>query len=209
MQPVQYDVRCSAEKTCSISEPASPLRHLDEAITRHFATSRRHPEPSLRTWQHNMATFMQPFHCDLHPKIQQTHRTTYTRSTMHLQNREEEPIVSRQTAAASLAYPMYLLSPAGATLHGKTQGFVPQLPPKTKPAQHPCSHFHPFSCVLQHHVVIPNPLYAHGNTTWQRSCSHSTAICHQEFKNRIQLRTREEPFIAERKGGTNRVQHQR
>ena len=24
---------------------------------------------SLRTWQHNMATLMQPFHCDLQPKI--------------------------------------------------------------------------------------------------------------------------------------------
>ena len=97
MQPFQYDVPCSAEKTCSISEAASPLRHLDAAITWPFVTSRRHPAS----------------------------------------------------------------------------------------------------------------LYAHGNTTWQRSCSHSTAICNQEFKNRIELRTREAPFIAEHRGGTNRVQQDR
>ena len=30
----------------------------------------------LRTWQRQMTTIMQPFHCDLQPQIQNTHKTT-------------------------------------------------------------------------------------------------------------------------------------
>ena len=61
-----------------------------------------------------------------------------------LQNTEEEPIHANTTAAAPAAHPRYLPSPAGATLHGKTQGFVPKLSPKTKLMQHPCSHYNAF-----------------------------------------------------------------
>ena len=32
----------------------------------------------------------------------------------------------------------------GHFLHGKTQGFLPRLSPKTKPMQHPCSHYNAF-----------------------------------------------------------------
>ena len=39
----------------------------------------------------------------------------------------------------------------------------------------------PLQCVLQHHVANPH-LYAHGNTTWQQSCSHSTEICNPRFQ---------------------------
>ena len=50
----------------------------------------------------------------------------------------------------------------------------------------------------------PASPYAHGNTTWQHSCSHSIAICNQTFKKRTELRgmtshwlqnTEEEPII--------------
>ena len=37
----------------------------------------------------------------------------------------------------------------------------------------------------------PESLYAHGNTTWQQSCSHSTAICNPRFQLTIQLRMHE------------------
>ena len=47
---------------------------------------------------------------------------------------EEEPIASGTTAAATTAHTIqYLSSPAAATLHGKTQGFVLRLPPQHKP----------------------------------------------------------------------------
>ena len=36
----------------------------------------------------------------------------------------------------------------------------------------------------------------------QQSCSHSTAICNQRFKKRIELRTQEQPLVAKHRGGT-------
>ena len=45
----------------------------------------------LRTWQHEMTTIMQPFHCDLQPQIQDTHTNTH-RNNHLLQNTEEEHI---------------------------------------------------------------------------------------------------------------------
>ena len=43
----------------------------------------------------------------------------------------------------------------------------------------------------------------HGNRAWQQSWSHSNAICNQRFKKRIELRTQEQPLVAEHSGGTN------
>ena len=53
----------------------------------------------------------------------------------------------------------------------------------------------------------PASLEAHGNTIWQLSCSHSTAICDQEFNNPKELRTYDAPVIAEHRGGTNTRQN--
>ena len=49
----------------------------------------------------------------------------------------------------------------------------------------------------------PARIYAHGNTRWQQSCSHSTAICNHRVKTRIELRTQEQPPVAEHRGGTH------
>ena len=67
----------------------------------------------------------------------------------------------------------YLSSPAAATLHGKTQGFVLRLPPQHK------SH----ARFMQ--------------------CSHYNAICNLRFNKRIELRTNEQPHVAEHHGRTN------
>ena len=48
----------------------------------------------------------------------------------------------------------------------------------------------------------PTPIYARGNTKWQQSCSHSNAICNHSSKNRIELRTQEQPLVAKHIGGT-------
>ena len=39
----------------------------------------------------------------------------------------------------------------------------------------------------------------------QHSCSHSNAICNHSFKNRIELRTQEQPLVAKHIGGTIRA----
>ena len=50
------------------------------------------------------------------------------------------------------------------------------------------------------------PIYARGNIKWRQWSSHSNAICNQRFKNRIQLRTQEQPLVAKHIGGTIRAQ---
>ena len=55
----------------------------------------------------------------------------------------------------------------------------------------------------------PASLDAHGNTKRQRSCSHYTAIGNQRVRKRIELRTHEQPLIAEHRGGTNRARFER
>ena len=95
----------------------------------------------LRLPPHNIAhvRFTQPFQCDLQPQLQETHRMTYTGTTMSCKTHKTTP-------AAPVAQTRYLSSPAAATLHGKTQGFVLRLPP------HNIAHvtfMHPFQCDLQ------------------------------------------------------------
>ena len=71
--------------------------------------------------------------------------------------------------------------------------------PKTKPMQHSCSHYNAFrsitwlTCISLH--------------TWQQSMTTtmqpSNAIRNQRFKKRIELRTQEQPLVAEHGGVTN------
>ena len=67
---------------------------------------------------------------------------------------EEEPIASGTTAVATAAHTIqYLSSPAAATLHGKTQGFVLWLPPQHNPH---ATFMQPLQCVLHHPVANLN-----------------------------------------------------
>ena len=103
---------------------------------------------SLRTWQHqSMTTIMQPFQCDLQAKIQETHRTTHTGTTTRCRTQRRNQFAHETTAAVPVAHKRYLSSPTAATLHGKIQGFVLRLPPKTKPMQHSCSHYNTFHSI--------------------------------------------------------------
>ena len=112
---------------------------------------------SLRTWQHQMTTIMQPFQCDLQPQIQETQGTNHS-----LQNTEKEP-----------KRPQPHPSHTGGTFHRRLQplytekykvscsGFLP----KTKPMQHSCSHYkvttsqsHPFVTTSLRHHFPSSPL---------------------------------------------------
>ena len=75
---------------------------------------------------------MQPF--TVQPQLPSASKTPYkyVQTNNHsLQNREQEPI--RRWNDRSRNRPRYLSSPAAATLHGKTRGFVLRLPPQHKP----------------------------------------------------------------------------
>ena len=185
--------------SCSCFLPnTSPMQHSRS----HYNAFRRITSQTctdLRTWQHQMTTIMQPFHCDLQPQIQDT-RTTHTGTTTRCRTQRRNTFAAETTAAAPAAHTRYLSLPAAATLHGKTQAFVLLLPPQHKPH---ATFTQPLQCVSPHHVAKPARIYAHGNTRWQQSCSHSTAICNHRVKTRIELRTQEQPLVAEHRGGTH------
>ena len=56
---------------------------------------------------------------------------------------------------------------------------------------------------------LPASLYAHGNRTWQQSCSHYIAIRNQRFNKRTELCTHEQPLVAEHEGGTDYARNDR
>ena len=106
------------------------------------------------------ATLTQPLQCDLQAQIPKHPITTHTQAhpkqleaTVTLRQKKND----KPTAAAPAAQTRYLSSPAAATLHGKTQGFVLRLP-VTK--QNPCNIMQPFQCDLQ--AQIPkHPITTH------------------------------------------------
>ena len=65
-------LRKSADK--SLSQPGYSHYNAFRSITSLTGIS-------LRRWQHQMTTIMQPFQCDLPPQLQEPHRTTHTGTT--------------------------------------------------------------------------------------------------------------------------------
>ena len=153
------------------------------------------------TWQHKTTTIMQPLHCDLQPENQETYRTTHTWTTTHCrtQRRNQSRLVRPQP------HPPHTRG----TFHRRPEPLYtekhkvscPGFPPK----RGPCNMHAAMTMRFATSGSQPASLDAHGNTKRQRSCSHYTAICNQRVKKRIELRTREQPLIAEHKGGTNRA----
>ena len=97
---------------------------------------------------------MQPFHCDLQPKIPKHPITTHTHTHKRIQRSFRAPLQCgnqkhENGRPATAAQTRYLSSPPAATLHGKTQGFVLRLPPQ--PKSH-ATFMQPLQCVLEHHV---------------------------------------------------------
>ena len=93
--------------------------------------------------KHSPCNIMQPFQWDLQPQIPKHPINTHTQphpkqlqATVTLRQKKND----KPTAAATAAQTRYLSSPAAATLHGKTQGFVLQLPPQNIAHATSCSH---------------------------------------------------------------------
>ena len=88
---------------------------------------------SLRTWQPNMATTMQPLHCDLQPEIQQAHGIEL--------RAHKQPLLAEHRGGTNYArndrnphthtHTRYPSSPPAATLHGKTRFRAPASSPVT------------------------------------------------------------------------------
>ena len=150
LQPLyteKYKVSCSG-----FLPKTSPTQHSCSHYNA-FSSITWLPRISLHTWQHQMETIMQPFHCDLRPRIQDTNRTTHTGTTTRCRTQRRNTFASGTTPVTPAAHTRYLSSPAATTLHGKIQGFVLQLPPQNK--AHATS-MQPLQCVLPHDVANPH-----------------------------------------------------
>ena len=122
---------------------------------------------------------MQPFQCDLQAQIPKHPITTHTQAHP---KQLEATVTMRQkkrgkpTAAATAAQTRYVSSPAAATLHGKTKGFVLRLPPENIAHATSCSHYNAV-CSINSQTCTYLRTEQHQNTRWQQSCSHSNEIC--------------------------------
>ena len=111
---------------------------------------------SLRTWQHQMTTIIQPFQCDLQPQIQKTNRTTHTGTTTRCRTQRRNTFATETTAAATAAHTRYdrRLQPLYTE---KMQAFVLRLSPQNKAHW---AFMQPLQCILQHslHHFPSSPL---------------------------------------------------
>ena len=149
LQPLYTE---KTQVSCSGFLPSTkPMQHSCSHYTA-FRSITSQTCTCIHTWQYQMTTVMQPFQCDLQPKIPKHPLTTHTQAHP---KQLEATVTMRQkkgkaTAAAPAAQTRYLSSPAAATLHGKTQGFVLRLPPQKKAH---ATFMQPLHCVSQHHVA--------------------------------------------------------
>ena len=102
-----------------------------------------HVSTHITTPEHQMTTVVQPFQCDLQAQIPKHPITTHTQAHP---KQLEATVTLRQKKKANRPQPhppaqtRYLSSPAAATLHGKTRGFVLRLPPQNRALATSCSH---------------------------------------------------------------------
>ena len=152
MQPLQ----CVSQH--QVASPPLPTHKATQQGNTHAAIPRRSATQDSKS----------PYNCNAQTRTEHLEATPTVRNQSHV----------KTIVPATAAHPRYLSSPAKATLHGKTQGFVPNYLPKR-------SSCNIHAAITMHFATSrpqPASLYAHGNTTWQQSCSHSTAICNPRFQ---------------------------
>ena len=144
----------------------------------------------------HQATLTQPLQCDLKAQIPKHPITTHAQAhpkqleaTVTLRQEKK----GKPTAAAAAAQTRYLSSPAAATLHRKTQGFVLRLPPENRVHATSCS-LYTASCNHR----FQNTLYLRMHKHTQSSLKpplHCGKKKRQTDRSRNR-RTDEVPFIA-------------
>ena len=119
------ELRATAARHCG-SKTGS---NLDAAITICFAASRGKPAciyaPGNRTWQQSFSHYTAICNQRFNKRNSTTHAWTTTRCRTPRENRSATETIQ----AAPTAHTSCPSSPAAATLHGKTQGFVLRLSP--------------------------------------------------------------------------------
>ena len=81
--------------------------------------------------------------------------------------------------------------------------------PASSPKHSPCNIHEAMTMRFAASRSKPATIYARGNIKGRQWSSHSIAICNQRFKNRMELRTQEQPLVAKHIGGAIRAQNDR
>ena len=190
---VPFIVACShiTRKNTRFRAPASSPKHSPCNIMQPLQCGSQHQLANLHlsthrtTPEHQMTRVMQPFQCDLQAQIPKHPITTHTQAhpkqleaTVTMRQKKND----KPTPAATAAQTRYLSSSPAATLHGKTQGFVLQLPPQNIAHATSCSHFNAVRSINSQTCTYLRT-ERHQNTRWQESCSHSNSNCKHRFQN--------------------------
>ena len=190
-QEVPFIVGCShfTPKNTRFRAPASsPTQapcNIHAAITMRFAASRRKPARIYtHTHQHQMTTIMQPPQCDLQPQTPKHARTTHPQAhpkqleatvTMRQKKRQTDRSRNRRTQEVPFI-------DGCSHFRRKNTRFRA---PASSPTQAPCNIHAAITMRFAASRRKPARIYAHGNTIWQQSCSHSNAICNHRFQNTL------------------------
>ena len=203
MQPLQCDLKAQTPKDPITTHAQAHPKQLEATVTMRQNSKANRPQPQP---PHRRGTFhrrLQPLYTEKHkvscsgllPKTEPlqhhaaitmrsastdsktpynyAHTSTPKAAGSHRYNAAKK---GKPTAAATAAQTRYLSSPAAATLHGKTQGFVLRLPPENIAHATSCSHYNAV-CSINSQTCTYLRTEQHQNTRWQQSCSHSNEIC--------------------------------
>ena len=146
-----------------------------------------------------MTTIMQPFHGYLQAQIQDTHRTTHTWTTTRCRTQRRNTFTDETAQPRPRTHEVPFIAGRSHFTRKNTRFRAPA----SSRTQAPCNIHATITMRFAASRRKPARIYAHGNTRWQQSCSHSTAICKHRLKTRIELCTQEQPLVAEHRGGTH------
>ena len=154
----------------------------------------------LRMQPRHPATLTQPLNCDLQPQIQETQRTTHTGTTTPCRTQRSNAFRDRNDRSRTRrTHEVPFIAGCSHFTRKNTRFRAPASSPK----QNPCNIHAANTMCFAASRNKPASLYAHGNTRSQQSCSHSNAICNHRFNTRKELRTQEQPLVAEHRGVTH------
>ena len=139
LQPLhteKYKVSCSG-----FLPKTKPMQHACS----HYNTFRSIPSQtciSLRTWQHQMTTIMQPLQCDLQPQIQEKNRSTHTGTTTRGRTQRRNPLrPERPRPQPPHTQGIPFIAGCSHFIRKNTRFRFSGFLPKTKPMQHSCGHY--------------------------------------------------------------------
>ena len=189
--------------SCSGFPPTSAMQH---SCSHHnaFCSMTWLTRMYLRTWQHEMTTIVQPFHKICNHRFKKRIELRTHEQQLIAEHRggtdwpRNNPYRNRRTQEV----------PFIAGCSHFTRKNTRFRAPASSLTQAPCDipaaitmHF-----ALQYDVANPH-VSMHMATPDDNNHTAITAICNQRFNKRIELRTNEEPLVAEHRGGTDYVRN--